>query len=329
MAKIERKEFDQSLHHLVVILGPTASGKTKLAVELAAKMGGEIISGDSMQIYRGMDIGTAKIKPIETKGIPHHLIDLKNPDEPFSVADFQQLARKKIAEITAKEKLPFLVGGTGLYLQAVIDPYEFTEQKNVLPYRRKLFALAEEKGVDYLYQELAQVDPISAEKLHPNDLKRVSRALEYYQLTGKPISENRKAEQKESLYKVALVGLTMERTLLYQRIEQRVDQMMENGFLEEVKGLLSKGYSLDLPAMQGIGYRQLGDYLQGEYNLKEAVALIKQETRRFAKRQLTWFRRDSRIKWFTTDQVVVTANPEKDVAELTKEILDYIGRTLC
>ena len=311
------------LHPLVVILGPTASGKTKIAVELAAKMGGEIISGDSMQIYRDMDIGTAKIKPTETKGVPHHLLDIKNPDEPFSVAEFQNIARSKIVEITQKGKLPFIVGGTGLYIQAVIDPYQFTEQKNVLPYRSKLFALAEEKGEDYLFQLLRNIDPVSAEKIHPHDRKRVCRALEYYHLTGKTISQNTKAaEHKESLYNLALVGLTLDRSLLYQRIEQRVDQMMAAGFLEEVKGLLSKGYSPDLPAMQGIGYRELCRYLHEEYALKEAVALIKQETRRFAKRQLTWFKRDQRIKWFATDHL------EQNFEKRTLEIMDFIGRTI-
>ena len=311
------------MHPLIVILGPTASGKTKIAVELAAKIDGEIISGDSMQIYRGMNIGTAKIKSAETKGIPHHLLDIKNPDEPFSVADFQNLARSKISEITRKGRIPLLVGGAGLYIQAVIDSYQFTEQKNVLPYRRKLFALAEEKGEDYLYQLLCNIDPVSAEKIHPHDQKRVCRALEYYHLTGKTISENRKAaEHKESLYNLALVGLSLDRPLLYQRIEQRVDQMMAEGFLEEVKGLLSKGYSPDLPAMQGIGYRELCGYLNGEYDLQEAVALIKQETRRFAKRQITWFRRDQRIKWFATDHL------EHNFEELTLEMMGFIGRTI-
>ncbi|NLO75711.1 MAG: tRNA (adenosine(37)-N6)-dimethylallyltransferase MiaA [Clostridia bacterium] len=311
------------MHPLVVILGPTASGKTKIAVELAAKMGGEIISADSMQIYRGMDIGTAKIKPAKTKGIPHHLLDIKNPDEPFSVADFQSLARNKISEIAGKSKLPFLVGGTGLYIQAVIDPYEFTEQKDILPYRRKLYALAEEKGEDHLFQLLRNVDPVSAEKIHPHDRKRVCRALEYYHLTGKPISENKKAtKQKESLYNLAMIGLTLDRSLLYQRIEKRVEQMMAEGLLEEVKGLLAKGYSPDLPAMQGIGYRELCGYLNGEYDLQKAVALIKQETRRYAKRQLTWFRRDQRIKWFAADHL------EQNFAKLTSEIMDFIGRTI-
>lgn len=328
MVKIERREFEQRLHRLVVILGPTATGKSKIAIELATKMGGEIISGDSMQVYREMNIGTAKIKPAEMKGIAHHLIDIKNPDETFSVAEFQQLARKKTAEIAAKGKIPFLVGGTGLYIQAVIDPYEFTEQKNVLTYRRKLMNLAEEKGGDYLYQQLQKVDPLSAQRIHAHDLKRVRRALEYYMLTGKSISENKKAEQKKSIYNVVLVGLTLERSLLYQQIERRVDYMMAEGLLEEVKRLHAKGYSADLPAMQGIGYRQLYGYLNGEYNLLEAVTLIKQETRRFAKRQLTWFRRDLRIKWFSTDKLITTDNEEDNLEEVTSEILDYIGRTL-
>ena len=251
-----------------------------------------------MQVYRHMNIGTAKIKPTETKGVPHYLLDLRDPDEFFSVDDFKKLAREKIAEITKKGNIPFLVGGTGLYIDAVIYPYNFTEQENVLPYRRKFFSLAEKKGKNYVHQLLRNIDPVSAEKIHPHDLKRVSRAREYYYGTGKRISENKTAEQKKPLYNLVSIGLTLERSLLYQRIEQRVEQMMVEGFLEEVKGLLEKGYSPDLPTMQGLGYRQIIEYWQGHYDLPEAVNLIKRETRRFAKRQLTWFRRDPNIKWF-------------------------------
>ncbi len=307
---------------LIVILGPTATGKTKIAIDLAARIGGEIISGDSMQVYRHMNIGTAKIKPTETKGVPHYLLDLRDPDEFFSVADFQKLAREKIAEITKKGNIPFLVGGTGLYIDAVIYPYNFTEQENVLPYRRKFFSLAEKKGKNYVHQLLRNIDPVSAEKIHPHDLKRVSRALEYYYVTGKLISENKTAEQKKPLYNLVSIGLTLERSLLYQRIEQRVEQMMVEGFLEEVKGLLEKGYSPDLPTMQGLGYRQIIEYWQGHYDLPEAVNLIKRETRRFAKRQLTWFRRDPNIKWFAVDQL------EGNYDQLLTEMLSFVGRTL-
>lgn len=315
------------MHPLVVILGPTASGKTKIAVDLALKVGGEIISGDSMQVYRYMDIGTAKIKPAETKGIPHHLLDLKNPEEFFSVAEFQKLAREKIAEITGRGKVPFLVGGTGLYIQAVIDPYEFTEQENLQPYRHQLFLLAQERGEDYLHTLLSDVDSVAAQNIHPHDLKRVRRALEYYHLTGKPISANRKAatekrQGKTSQYNLVLIGLTMERALLYQKIEQRVERMMEAGLLEEVKSLLLQGYSPELPAMQGLGYKQLVTYLGGEGELLEAINLIKKETRHFAKRQMTWFKRDSRINWFAVDEI------NSNYENILTEMLLIISRTI-
>lgn len=306
---------------LVVILGPTATGKTKISVELALRLKGEIISGDSMQVYRFMDIGTAKIKPEEKRGVPHYMLDIKEPNEPFSVAEFQKLARQKIAEIASTGKLPFLVGGTGLYIQAVIDPYEFTEQENIQPYRMELKQLAEEHGVDYLHQLLSKVDPASATKIHPHDLKRITRALEYFHLTGNPISANRQA-QYSSRYNVVLIGLTLKRELLYQRIEERVDQMIANGFVEEVKALLAQGYTPDLPAMQGLGYRQLCGYLRGDYDLPEAVSLIKKETRHFAKRQLTWFRRDPRVNWINVEEL------EDNYEQILLEIIRLIGRTI-
>ncbi|MGI6606177.1 MAG: tRNA (adenosine(37)-N6)-dimethylallyltransferase MiaA [Peptococcia bacterium] len=306
---------------LVVILGPTATGKTKISVELALRLKGEVISGDSMQVYRFMDIGTAKITLAETKGVPHHLLDIKNPDEPFSVADFQKNARAKIAEIAGRGKLPFLVGGTGLYLQSVIDQYEFAEQENVQEYREELLALAEKQGKIYLHQLLAQADPPAAGKIHPNDLKRITRALEYYHLTGQRISDNKEARYS-SLYQVVLIGLTMKRELLYQRIEQRVDEMMANGFLEEVKTLLARGFKANLPAMQGLGYKQLVAYLHGAYDLTEAINLIKKETRHFAKRQLTWFKRDPRIQWFNAEEA------EYNYEEIISQMMQLIGRTI-
>jgi len=306
---------------LVVILGPTATGKTKIGVELALRLNGEVISGDSMQVYRYMDIGTAKITPAETKGVPHHLLDIKNPDEPFSVAEFQKEARTRIADIVSRGKLPFLVGGTGLYLQSVIDRYVFAEQDNVQEYRLELLALADKHGKTYLHQLLAEVDPPAAAKIHPNDLKRITRALEYYRLTGQRISDNKEARYS-SLYQVVLIGLTMRRELLYQRIEQRVDAMMANGFLEEVKALLARGFTADLPAMQGLGYKQLVAYLQGACDLAEAIQLIKKETRHFAKRQLTWFRRDPRIQWFNAEEA------EYNYEEIISQMIRLIGRTI-
>jgi len=311
------------LERLLVIIGPTAVGKTALSVELALRLHGEIISGDSMQVYKKLDIGTAKIKPSETRGVPHHLIDIKEPDETFSVAEFQQLARAKISEINQRGKLPLLVGGTGLYVQAVLDEYEFEPQQEISSLRRELQETAAAKGIEYLLAKLREVDPQSAARLHPNDAKRIIRALEYYHTTGKPISDKKPAVSPHGpqRYDAILIGLTMERELLYRRIEERVDQMMAEGFLAEVQGLLDQGYSPHLQSLQGLGYKQLVSYLQGELNLEEAVELIKRDTRRFAKRQLTWFRRDPRITWYHVDQY-----PAREA--LIEEILSRIGRTI-
>jgi tRNA dimethylallyltransferase len=305
-----------------VIIGPTASGKTALSLDLAEEIRGEIISGDSMQVYRHMDIGTAKIKAEEMRGIPHYLINIKDPDEPFSVADFQILAREKIREISSRGRIPILVGGTGLYIQAVIDPYEFTPQEGVAEYRRKLFHLAaEDNGTEKLHKMLLGVDQEAAAKIHLHDVKRIVRALEYYHITGKKISDNTRAKEGgESRYNLVMNGLAMNRTELYKRIERRVELMMQEGFLREVKDLLAKGYKPTLPSMQGLGYRQLCSYLEGEYDLRTAVELIKRDTRRFAKRQLTWFRRDPRIIWFDLDK--------NDRHEILFKIVSEIGRTI-
>lgn len=308
---------------LVLVIGPTATGKTSIGVELALRLKGEIISGDSMQVYRLLDIGTAKIKPPETKGVPHHLIDIKDPAETFSAAEFQQIARQKIAEISSRGNLPIIVGGTGLYIQSLIDDYEFVPQGDVAEYREELYSLAQERGNLYLHSRLAEIDPRTADKLHINDLKRIVRALEYYHATGRTISEKNSAPAggSRARYNTAMIGLTMDRQRLYQKIEARVDQMIEEGFLEEVKKLHDLGYNPDLPSLQGLGYRQLSAYLRGEYNLQTAVALIKRDTRHFAKRQLTWFRRDPRINWFQVDKY-------QNKEEILSEILAVLGRTI-
>jgi tRNA dimethylallyltransferase len=298
-------------------------GKSKVGVDLAVALNGEVVSGDSMQVYRHMDIGTAKIKPAEMKGIPHHLLDIKDPDEQFSVAEFQKLAQEKIEEIAARGRLPVLVGGTGLYIQSVIDKYNFEEQKGNQALRKELYALAAAEGNEKLHKRLALVDPVSAEKIHKNDLKRITRALEYYHLTGRPISANREGCERSAMkkYNAVLIGLTMERRNLYEAINKRVDTMLEEGLLEEVQGLLRMGYSPEAPALQGLGYSQLIAYLKGEHSLEGAVELIKRDTRRFAKRQLTWFRRDPRIYWFRTD-----AYEKKQ--HLLSEIMTIVGRTI-
>jgi len=308
---------------LLAIVGPTAAGKSKIGVDLAVTLNGEVISGDSMQVYRHLDIGTAKIKPEEMKGIPHHLIDIKEPTEQFSVAEFQKLAQEKIEEIAARGRLPVLVGGTGLYIQSVIDNYNFEEQQGPSALRKELYALAAAEGNEKLHQRLALVDPVAAWKIHQNDLKRIVRALEYYHLTGRPISANREGLDRSAMrkYNAAMIGLSMERSRLYEAIDKRVDGMMEEGLLEEVRAVLKMGYPPDAPALKGLGYSQLIAYLRGDLSLKEAVELIKRDTRRFAKRQLTWFRRDPRICWFYTD-----AYAKKE--DLLTEILAIVGRTI-
>lgn len=283
---------------LVVILGPTAVGKSKIAVELALDFNGEIISADSVQVYKHFIIGTAKLSPKEQKGVPHHLLDFLEPDEDFSVAQFQYLAREKIKEIAARGRLPFLVGGTGLYIQAVIDDcYEFPKTKGLEEVRNMLNQkVAGGKGSE-LYEELKKIDPPTALRLHPNDYRRITRALEVYYLTGKPISFYQKAG-KCSSYLLAMVGLNRSRSELYQRIEKRVDKMFAEGLVDEVKSLLARGYNPELKPFQTLGYKQVIQYIKGDYDLATAIALTKKATRNYAKRQLTWFRRDPRIKWF-------------------------------
>ena len=312
---------------LIVVVGPTASGKSDLAVKIAQRLHGEIISADSMQLYKGMDIGTAKVTPAEMGGIPHHLIDIKEPNESFSVAEFQRLARKTIEDILRRKKIPVLVGGTGLYLNSVIDPFDFSgpEEEDGGAIREDYMQRIRSEGKEKLYQELQQIDPVSAQKLHPNDEKRIIRALEYYRLNGKPISENLQAfRKKESIYPCYLIGLNMERSQLYRRIEERVDGMMAGGLLEEVRCLLDQGCLPESQAMQGIGYRQLIQYFQGCISLEKAIDSIKQESRRYAKRQLTWFRRDSRIHWYDS----IAIRETKEFEQMFEALVPHIDRHL-
>lgn len=290
---------------LVVILGPTAVGKTAFSVELAKRLNSEIISGDSMQFYRYMDIGTAKIRPQEMVTedghiIPHHLIDICDPDQPMSVADFKTMAQEKITEIAARGRLPMVVGGTGLYLNALMYGYQLdsvAEANEEL--RESLHREYRELGREVLHARLCTVDPKAAAQISPNDEKRLVRALEFFETNGQAISEQGRA--KELPYDLVAVGLIREREELYRRIEMRVDMMMSDGFLAEVERLLEMGFSAELKPMQGLGYRQLCDYLAGNCSLEEAVGLIKRDTRRFAKRQLTWWRRDENINWLAAD----------------------------
>jgi tRNA dimethylallyltransferase len=305
---------------VVVIVGPTAVGKTKLGIALAKKLGGEIISGDSMQIYKGMDIGTAKVKPDEMDGIPHHLLDIKEPCEPFSVVEFQRLCRALIADISARGRLPIIVGGTGLYIQAAIYDYQFSDAPSDEAYRRALRQLAAEQGAEALHRQLEVVDPESAARIHPHNVRRVIRALEVYHSTGKPFSEWQRGQQKQLLYEAAIIGLTAERSVLYRRINERVDQMIAEGLVEEARALYDRGFR-DCQAVQAIGYKELYDYFDGRVSLEEAIEQLKQNSRRYAKRQLTWFRNQMPVEWFDmTDAKMFAARVE--------EIFHYIAGKL-
>lgn len=283
---------------LVILTGPTAVGKTKLSVELAKAIGGEIISADSMQVYRGMDIGSAKVTPEEMQGIPHYLIDEFDPQEEFHVVRFQEYAKKYIQKIIQNGKIPILVGGTGFYIQAVLYDIDFTENGSDTTFRDQLQNIADTQGADVLHQMLREVDPKSADTIHANNVKRVIRALEFYQETGQRISEHNEAERvKESPYQFAYFVLNDEREQVYKNIDLRVDQMIEQGLIEEVKTLKAKGCTKDLVSMQGLGYKEILDYLDGTLPLDEAVRILKRDTRHFAKRQLTWFRRERDVIW--------------------------------
>lgn len=288
---------------LVVIVGPTAVGKTKLSIELAKVLNGEIVSADSMQIYRYMDIGTAKPTVEERQGIPHHMIDVIDPGQEFSVAEYQRLATQAIDDIHSRGKLPIVVGGTGLYIKSLLYPMNFTDASYDPELRKELQLQAEIMGKEYLHSKLQAVDPKTAARLHPNDVRRVIRALEVYHLTGKPMSEyDQGLEQMDYKYNVAIIGLTMDRAKLYQRINQRVDEMMKNGLLDEVKRMLEMGYTRDMISMQGLGYKELMEYLEGRVSLEEAIEVLKRETRRYAKRQLTWFRAQKDMAWVNVDE---------------------------
>jgi tRNA dimethylallyltransferase len=299
---------------LIILTGPTAVGKTHLSIALAKAVNGEIISADSMQVYRQMDIGTAKIRPEEMEGIPHHLVDVLSPMEEFNIVRFQQMAKEAMEEIYAKGKIPILVGGTGFYIQAVLYDIDFTETCEDKEYREKLWELAKDQGEQVLHDLLKEKDPKAAEEIHPNNVKKVIRALEFYQSTGKPISEhNEEQRKKESPYQSLYLVLNQDRAVLYDRIEKRIDQMMEEGLVEEVTNLKNQGCHRDMVSMKGLGYKEILAYLDGELPLPEAVELLKKETRHFAKRQLTWFRREKEPVWI-----------DKGQFETEEEILAYI-----
>ena len=293
---------------LIILTGPTAVGKTELSIRLAKAIGGEIISADSMQVYRGMNIGTAKITPEEMDGVPHYLVDCLEPDEDFNVVEFQRMAKDAMQNIYDNGHVPIIVGGTGFYIQSVLYDIDFNSHKSSddlaeektngvdEEYRESLRNIAENQGTEYLHNMLRQIDPAAAEAIHANNVKRVIRALEYYKLTGKPISaHNEEQRQKESPYNFVYFVLDDDRDILYSRIDRRVDIMFENGLENEVKGLIDSGLTKDMVSMQGIGYKEMFGYFEKEYDLERAKYLIKQDTRHFAKRQLTWFKREKNV----------------------------------
>ena len=288
---------------LVVLTGPTAVGKTKLSITLAKALGGEIISADSMQVYKHMDIGSAKMTEKEMDGVPHHLIDVLSPFEEFHIVRFQELAKKAMEDIYSRGRIPVFVGGTGFYIQAVTKDIDFTEGEEDKEYREELSRLAAEKGNEFLHEMLRNIDPKSAEEIHANNVKRVIRALEFYKENGFPISQhNEEQKQNETPYNLAYFVLNAPRELLYERIDRRVDEMMENGLMEEVQKLKDMGCRREMTSMQGLGYKEILSFLEGEVPLEEAVRILKRDTRHFAKRQLTWFRRESDVIWVDKDK---------------------------
>lgn len=281
---------------LIILAGPTAVGKTKLSIALAKAVNGEVISADSMQVYKKMNIGTAKIRPEEMQGVRHHLIDILEPESEFNVVLFAQYAKKACEDCYRRGKIPILVGGTGFYIQALLYDIDFTENDDDKSYREELERLAMEMGPEPLHERLKQVDAKAAEEIHPNNIKRVIRALEFYKKSGKKISEhNEEQRQKESPYMYAYFVLNDERSVLYQRIDQRVDEMLKEGLVEEVRALLDSGLSRKTVSMQGLGYKEIAAYLCGECSYEEAVYILKRDTRHFAKRQLTWFKREEEV----------------------------------
>lgn len=294
---------DVSSRPLIVLSGPTAVGKTKASIRLAKAIGGEIISADSMQVYRHMDIGSAKIKPGQMQGVRHHMIDVLEPWEDFNVVYFKQKCEECINEIYGRGHIPILAGGTGFYIQAILRDIDFTEEEGDSQYRSELENTARERGGHFLHEMLAAVDPEAAKQIHENNIKRTVRALEFYRQTGEKISaHNEKERQKGSVYNSCYFVLNDKRELLYERIDRRVDEMLEEGLVDEVRALKEMGLKRDMVSMQGLGYKEILDYLDGRCSFEDAVFLIKRDTRHFAKRQLTWFRRESDVIWVNKEE---------------------------
>lgn len=309
---------------LIILTGPTAVGKTKASIGLAKAIGGEIISADSMQVYREMDIGSAKIKKEEMQGVPHYLVDVLDPSEEFHVVRFQQMAKEAMERIYANGHIPIVVGGTGFYIQALVYDIDFTENDGDMAYRKELEEFAKVHGAEALHQKLAEVDKKSAQTIHCNNVKRVIRALEYFHQSGKPISEHNEEErQKESPYEVFYFVLNDEREHLYERINARVDQMIDEGLIAEVRALKDKGYTKNMVSMQGLGYKEILDYLDGECTLEEAIYRIKRDTRHFAKRQITWFKREKNVIWIDKKAC------DYDEKKVLDTMLTYMEGVIC
>lgn len=309
---------------IVVLTGPTAVGKTKASIGLAKAIGGEIISADSMQVYKYMDIGSAKIRPEEMKGIPHYLVDELLPSEEFHVVKFQQMAKAAMEQIYANGHIPIVVGGTGFYIQALLYDIDFTEEGGDSKFRKELEEFANTHGAEELHKRLEEIDPESAKAIHANNVKRVIRALEYYERTGEKISvHNERERQKESPYQFAYFVLNDERAHLYERIDRRVDQMVEEGLVKEVQALKDRGYTKDMVSMQGLGYKEMFDYLEGRCTLEEAVRRIKRDTRHFAKRQITWFKRERDVIWIDKKECGY------DEEKILGKILEHLEGEIC
>ncbi|RXI97928.1 tRNA (adenosine(37)-N6)-dimethylallyltransferase MiaA [Anaerobacillus alkaliphilus] len=304
---------------LVVIVGPTAVGKTKLGIELAKRLHGEVISGDSMQIYKEMNIGTAKVTPEEMENVVHHLIDIKEPTDPFSVAEFQSLVKPLISKINAEGKLPLIVGGTGLYISSVLYDYNFPDVPSDLDYRQEMESFVDKFGVEKLHEKLKNIDPISYDTIHPNNYRRVIRALEVYHVTNKTIHDFQNEQSNESQYEVVVIGLTMERGLLYDRINTRVDWMIDEGLFSEAQSLYDRGVK-NCQSVQAIGYKEIYEYIEGRVTKEVAIENLKQNSRRYAKRQLTWFRNKMDIQWYEMT--------ESNFPEKFQEILKLIEESL-
>ena len=308
------------MNKVLVISGPTAVGKTEISVEVAKRINGEVVNADSMQVYKGMDIGTAKITKEEMCGVPHHLFDIVEPTESFDVAEYKRKAKACIEEISMRDHIPILVGGTGFYIQAVLKDINFDEGDPDPAIRERFQKIADDEGPDRLYDMLKSIDPEAAAAIHPNNIKRVIRALEYHEQTGKLISDhNREQSLKPSPYDHLYAVLTLPREILYDRIDKRVDLMLDSGLIDEVRSLIDRGVPRNSTAMQALGYKEIIPYLDGEYDIDEAIRILKRDTRHFAKRQLTWFKREPSSVYFDKSKYA-------DESSLISLIIDNLQR---